>query len=348
MEAVMCDITALHYWRTRSDALGTDVGRGRAVPSRRSRPNIDTPSAATVEYLDSLSLAQDGKVCLLVSSASDRRILKNASITVLGTEVPSRSFVRAIGQVHVVAPELLFVMAANKLSLPRLLELGYELCGTYRMTSPRPTYNVEPLTCVASLRAYAQKAKGIRGCRAALHACKYLADGSASPAETALSIMFRLPLHFGGYGLGAPLLNHELALNETASRLLGGRGTIKPDFYWASARHPAEYDSSLYHSTREQASEDERRRNAYVALGMGVTVVRPRHLCQITLLDEIANAIRKNTGIRACRIPADYQERHDKLFQEVCRYWVDLYDRYPGAQDYLLESAALSGPVDPW
>ncbi|MGI6230114.1 MAG: hypothetical protein ACOYJL_04275 [Tractidigestivibacter sp.] len=344
----MCDISALHYWRTRSDAIGTSSGRVNAAPSRRSHPSIDIPTSATIKYLDSLGFVQDGEVSLLVSSPADRRVLKNTKVTVIGAEVPSRSFVRALGQVYVVSPELLFVMAASKLSFPRLLELGHELCGTYRMTSPHPTYNVEPLTSVAALRSYAQKAKGIRGRRSALLACKYIADDSASPAETALSIMFRLPLRYGGYGLGMPLLNHELTLNETASRLLGGRGAIKPDFYWAAARYPAEYDSSLYHSTREQSDVDERRRNAYAALGMGVTVVRPRHLCQIELLDGIAASVCKNTGIKTYHLPADYRALHESLFQEVCRYWTELHDRYPGAQDYLLESAAYSGPEGQW
>ena len=54
---------------------------------------------------------------------------------------------------------------------------------------------------------------------------------------------------------------------------------------------------------------------------MGVTVVKPRHLRRVDLLDEIAGAIRKNTGIRAYRLPANYAEAHYRLFIEACRYW---------------------------
>lgn len=348
MEAVICDITALNYWRTRSDSLGSSSSRGRAVPERRSHLEVDAPSAATVDYIKSLGLANDGDVHLLVGSSEQRRLLNGARVELIGSELPSRSFVRALAQIYTVSPELLFLMSARRLSFVELLELGHELCGTYRLTSPHVTYGVEPLSSVAALRNYAQKAKGIHGRGVALRACKYLADGSASPAETALSIAFRLPHRYGGYGLGNPLLNQEIPLNASASKLLGWQTTIKPDFYWKASHFPSEYDSGLYHSDREQADTDERRRNAYAALGMNVVVVRPRHLCSIDLLDEIANTIRKNIGLRLNHLPAGYAELHSNLFEEVFRYWIKIHDDFPGRQDYVFEASRLSEPVDPY
>lgn len=321
MEAILCDGSALHYWRTHVDATASTLGRGPFLPKRRGRLCVDAPSAAIVRDVKELGLCGDGTVCLLVGKTSSKRKLKGARVRVISSEVPSRSLVRVTGDLYVVTPELLFLMAASKMSLVRLLELGHELCGTYRMTGSGPTYNTEPLACVSSIRSYVKKAKGIRGRERALVACKYLADNSGSPAETALSIMFRLPLYYGGYGLGNPLLNHRITLNKGASRLLGGQMTIRPDFYWSRARYPVEYDGTLYHSTKAENDADERRRNAYAALGMGVTVVKPRHLRRVDLLDEIAGAIRKNTGIRAYRLPANYAEAHYRLFMEACRYW---------------------------
>lgn len=348
MEAVICGLTALDYWRKHADALGSPVSY-RAVPERRGKPKIDTPSAFTIQYLQNLGLTRGYEVDLLLPSEPQRRVLKGVHYRVISEELPARSFVRTRGQVYVVSPELLFLMAANKLSLAKLLELGHELCGTYRLTEPHVTYGVKPLTSASAIRTYVQRAKGVRGRAAALKACVWLADGSASPAETALSIMFRLPYRYGGYGLGSPLLNHKIPLNEGASTLLGGQSMMKPDFFWTTKKkYPSEYDSSLYHSAREQADSDERRRNAYAALGLGVTVIRPRHLCNIRLLDEIAASIRKNTGLRLGRLPADYQFRHSELFEEVFRYWIELRDSRPSTQEYLLGAYEYSEPRSPW
>ena len=348
MEAILCGLTALRYWRGRPDATMSMLGTGPLLPKRRAHLNVGAPTASIVRDVRDLNLGGDGPVCLLVGDRSSKRNLKGARITVISHEVPGRSLARVTDQVYVVAPELLFLMAAERLSLVELLELGHELCGTYRMTDPRPTYGVVPLTCVSSIRQYARKAEGLRRRRRALLACKYLADGSASPAETALSIMFRLPLRYGGFGLGNPLLNHEISLNEGASLLLGGQKTIRPDFYWSHARYPVEYDSTLHHSTKEENDADERRRNAYAALGMGVTVVRPRHMHRIDLLDEIASSIRKNTGIRVYHLPANYGEAHRKLFEEACRFWIHARERSFEEQGYVLEAALYSRPVDPW
>ena len=252
MEAVLSDTTALAYWRSHSDGLGDVLIPRRMAPKRKGRPSIDVPSTTTASDIASWGLADRENVHLLVTNKDDRRRLKGVSYIVCGSEFPANSFVRALGQVYVVRPELMFIQLAQQLSLAALLELGYELCGTYRL-GETPAYGMEPLTNTAAIRSYAQRAQGMRGQPAALQACQWLADGSGSPAETALSIMFRLPYRHGGYGLGKPLLNHEIKLNENAERILG-RKTMRPDFYWAEAKHPAEYDGRRYHSSDEQAS----------------------------------------------------------------------------------------------
>lgn len=348
MEAVICSASALEYWRKRSDALGSFSTMPAAVPARRSCVKVDLPSSELISYLNTLGYSSEGQVDLLLGSHDERRKLKGVRYRSISHELPSRSFVRDRGQVYVVTPELLFVMAAARLSFPRLLELGHELCGTYRVTKPQVTYGVQPLTSVSALRLYVQKVEWVQGKSAALKACQWIANGSASPAETALSVAFRLPYRYGGYGLGTPLLNQEIPLNETAIRLLGGQQQIKPDFLWTKRKHPAEYDSSLYHSEREQIEVDERRRNAYAAMGLSVTVIRPRHLCNRQLLDQIAIVIRKNAGIRLGRLPDDYEERHQALYQEVFRYWIELKESHPSKEDYLLGAAQYSEPHMPW
>lgn len=348
MEAVLCDISALEYWRSRSELLGSPDAPRNAVPRRRGRLRVDAPCASIARDLRQWGAVGEGTVHLLVGKQGLKRHLDGVCVHLLSTEVPAGSFVRVAGQVYVVCPELLFVMMAPRLSLIQLLELGHELCGTYRLLSDEEAvYDVRPLTNVSELRAFARKCRGMHGRSAALRALQWIADGSRSPAETALSIVFRLPYRHGGYSLGSPLLNHTISLNEAASRILG-RDTITPDLYWPGARHPCEYDSTQFHSTREQAEYDERRRNAYGAMGMGVTVFRPRHVLDGDLMDKMAASVRRNCHMRVHRRPDDYDQRHAALLDEVFRRWRTLRESSTDEAEYVTRSRILDVPVSPW
>ena len=347
MEAILNTTSALDYWRHHSESKGCSSFPCGSEPARKGPVRVCTPSAAIASDLASWGLANPDDMQLLVTSADMRRQLKGVSCMVCKGPFPANSFVRTLGQVYVECPELLFVLLAQSLPLVRLLEVGFELCGTYRMVDGSPAYGFEPLTSVARIRSYAPRAGNIRGAGAALSAAQWLLDGSGSPAETALAIVFGLPLRLGGYALGGFQLNAELQLNETAARLLG-RDTIRPDLYWEKAKHPAEYDSSCYHSGREQADYDERRRNAYAAMGMSVTVIRSRHIISFGRIDEIACTIRKNIGRKCFHVPSDYEYRKDALLAEAFRYWLELRDDYGTGDDFAVRAASWSAPPSPW
>ena len=349
MEAVICDISALNYWRSNSDPEGSFTPPRAYEPASKGRPQVDTPSASLVSDLASWGLVERDDVNLLVASAEDRRRIKGVSYIVLSMEVPASSFVRALGQVYVVSPELLFIQLARRLPLVELLEVGYELCGTYRLDAggEAATYNLKPLTSVSQLSSYARRAKGVYGRERAEQALQWLADNSASPAETALAIMFKLPRRLGGYGMGNLMLNHEIKLNENAASILG-RPTIRPDLFWIEAKHPAEYDGNLFHSSSEQQEYDERRRNAYMAMGMSVTVFRPRHMCNINLMDEMAEAVRKNIGARHREPPKNYAILHRELFYQVFRFWTKLNDEYGAGRHFEEMARRFAAPETPW
>ena len=347
MEAVISDMSALAYWRNHSfDASGCFLPRN-LEPKRRGVPVIDAPSKALADDIASWTSLDRNDLHLLVSSPDKRRVIHGVTCSVCSTAVPKGSFVRALGTAYVVAPELLFIQLARHLSLAELLRVGYELCGTYRLDGEAPHYGVDPITSVSKLKSYAQRATDLPGSAKALQATKWLAEGSGSPAETALAIMFTLPYRYGGYNLGSPLLNHRIVLNDTAAHIMG-RPSMRPDLFWQDAKHPVEYDGPLYHSTREQAEYDERRRNAYAAMGMSVTVVTSRHLCNLDLLDEVVAIIRKNTGIRQRKLPASYAIEHYALFTEVFEYWTALKSEHPDNDEFALMAARYAAPAEPW
>ena len=349
MEAILSDITALTYWRTDSDALGNPSARNTALPERRGVVAPAAPTVSGVADLQMWGLIEEStpEIHLLVTDRNQRRHIEGVKFTVQSGAVPKGSFLRVRGQVYAVCPELLFVQLAARLSTVELLEVGYELCGTYRMVNGTPVYWQDPLTSVSKLRSYAQRAKGMRGRAKAEQATRWLADNSASPAETALAIMFKLPLRLGGCALPDFQLNRELALNAAAAHIFG-RDYLRPDFFFLHGKHPSEYDSARYHDAGEQAEFDERRRNAYNAMGMSVTVFRPRHLVNADLFDDMVASIRRNTGTRLQAPPANYDQAHRDLFYEVFRYWNDLKDDLGTGEEFAQRAAAWSEPKLPW
>ena len=320
MQAIICGPTALDYWRSCSSPLGGVEQIWEYAPARKGPVQLDTPSAAIVADVASIVNADSDNVHLLVTSKSMNRDIKAARFTTCVGPFPTGSFARVHQQVYAAVPEFTFLLLARTLSLVELLEVGYELCGTYRIIDGQPEYGCQPLTSVSRLRAFANRASGIRGYSTALQACQWLLDGSGSPAETALSIAFKLPYRKGGYGLRGFVLNYELELNDSASYILGRR-TMRPDLFFVQARHPVEYDGPMFHSGRDSMARDERRRNAYSAMNMAVSVFQPRHLTDFTLFDEMIRAIRTQTGQRQNRVPARYELDKYVLLSEVFRFW---------------------------
>ena len=124
-----------------------------------------------------------------------------------------------LNDVLVSTPELALVQAATQeKNLVALLELGWELCGSYRTarTSLQPAYQVEPLTTTKALRDFVSRNASLDGAGKVARILPYFADGSASPRETKLALILGLPMMHGGQGLGIPSMNHEVPANGAA------------------------------------------------------------------------------------------------------------------------------------
>ena len=78
---------------------------------------------------------------------------------------PRGSFVRIARNVLASSPELCFVQMASELSLPALIRLGFELCGTYGVaTVGKADFRFErPFTTPARLARFLDKAANMPG-----------------------------------------------------------------------------------------------------------------------------------------------------------------------------------------
>lgn len=199
-----------------------------------------------------------------------------------------------------------------------LLELGYELCGSYqtRRTGTSSAYQVEPLSSIHALADFATRNPSLRGATKAAKTLRYLADNSASPRETKKAILLGLPMMYGGYGLGIPRMNYEVKANP-AARALTGKSCFRCDLCWPEAKLDVEYQSRESHSGEEKRIEDSRRTNALASMGWTVVSVTNDELDSLVATDAIADRIRKHLGKRSQVRVANHHSRKLKLRRQL-------------------------------
>ena len=206
-----------------------------------------------------------------------------------------------------------------------LIAVAYEITGSYCLApwSERScVYGIEPLTTVEELAGYAMAARAVesRGAARALRLLPFVREGSASPRETDLAIMFALPSVRGGLGLDGFRLNKEIELAGRAAELLG-HSSIRADFLWKGrgGRRDvmAEYESNEWHLTSKAIDRDARRREAVVSSGYAVHRITNEQLHDaghlLTLAEEIACELGRNRHRPSKRMLDRYAFVHDKI-----------------------------------
>lgn len=311
--------------------------RSLAWPGRPMPLPSTSPSASALDYLEARGIITAKDAHLLVASPSDRRNTRGITCHCTGAPLPRGSLFpiishgRIIDGAFVCSPELALAQMSSQLDSLTLLRLCLEACGTYRLIDCDAHYGCEPLTSCSLLGRYAKSAQGLKGHVPLGTAARLCADNCGSPAEAAIYLALSLPLAKGGYELPKPELNPTLDLSRESATVLG-HGSITPDGLWKPARgassrrlgrgaHPYEYDSKQYHSEMQRAEIDQRRRNAYVTLGMSVTVFYPEHLKNPYLFDALVGGIRKCTGFRTYHLPDDYHTKRLKLMTALFHSW---------------------------
>ena len=206
---------------------------------------------------------------------------------------------------YVSSPELCFVQLACELPLVKLIEIGYELCGGYRLDthndSKRGFHDDLPLTNVARLSAFVEKTEKLKGRVNAMRALRHIADNSKSPRETILSMLLTLPNKFGGYGFYKPVLNSRIDVPMLKNK----KGQVKTyfcDLYWPEAKVDVEYDSDDYHTQPEQMAKDAIKKNDLTSLGIKVFTVTSKQVASRDEMQKIAEQLSKALGKRL-RLP---------------------------------------------
>jgi len=222
--------------------------------------------------------------------------------------MPERCLVNIGDGLLVASPELCFFQMASKLSFVKLIELGYELCGTYSFILPEDVsadeeieasretaYNLVQLTNKKKLTAFVAQMPGKHGKKKATRALKYIIDGSGSPMETILAILLVLPINLGGYGFPLPEMNRRIN-PKAAMRKGASKQYYKCDLCWKDFNVAVEYDSYLYHSDSTGIAGDSIKRGDLALSGIDVITVTNRQINSVGEFGKVAKQIASKLG----------------------------------------------------
>ena len=304
--------SALEYWRK---ALVKDALVGKRVYHGKL-PN-KPPIAKELRFANPWGLSMP--LHILVGSKNARKATGGLECHICSEQLPSGSLILAAPGLAVSSPELCFLQMANEFSLIKLIMLGFELCGTYRLDPvndpERGFRDDQPLTTVAKLDSFVDKAIGLKGRTNARRALQYIADNAASPRETALTLLLTLPYRLGGYGFPLPLLNCRIDVKTNAKRT-ANKTRLYCDLYWPDKQVDVEYDSDAYHAKPDRIARDAIRRNALISVGVTVITVSRTQIINTGELRKVAEVLSKLLGKRL-QYPKKFLLQHALLRKEL-------------------------------
>lgn len=232
--------------------------------------------------------------------------------------IPERSLIKIADGIWICAPELVFVQMATCIGRMALIELGFELCGTYR--TPRSgapsSYDSPALTSAAALEGFLARTASIPGERRVRRCVKRIADGAASPREAKLFVLLSFPKSMGGYGLGQPVMNLSIPTDEEAFAICR-KSHLKCDITWPGTKIDLEYQSRFAHEGEQARISDSRRANALAAMGWTVIGITNEEMDSISACDALADRLRSELKIRKRPEPHQYERLKNILRWEL-------------------------------
>lgn len=248
--------------------------------------------------------------CPLHVMSFSRRLwsISDAVVHFFSAGIPGSSFYRLEGvcglDAYVASPELAFLQSASQMDWCSLVRLGYSLCSQYRIDRLGNLARSIPLTDVGSLTRYVNAVSGFPGRRRAKEALKVVANGAASPRESALTQLLSAPLNRGGYALPLPVLSYQIETKVTM-RQCSSKSFYVADLCWPDSKLVVEYDSEEWHCNPTKMAEDARKRADLSYMGYEVFTVTNSQMRSLRDMDLLASLLRKRLG-RSAYQPSSY------------------------------------------
>ncbi len=272
-----------------------------------------------------------------------RAYRKTLRTTLLRKDLPAKALIWISSACCIASPEFTVIQLAAQLDKISLAQLIMELTGFYslpptntstsshaRQNDERTVYQIPPVTTLVRIRDCARHIRMMRGKRTLDAALGIALERSASPAESILAIMFRLPLEQGGYGMGTPLLNPQVDVPE-AQREFVSQKCYYPDVFFPDCLADLEYESTSFHldpmtanwtqgelkiwraQKMHKAEKDRMRAREMEALGLRVIPVMWNDLLIRGGLDRVAWALARRMEDMQLLNAEDYMRQLDSF-----------------------------------
>lgn len=138
---------------------------------------------------------------------------------------------------------------------------------------------------------------GAKQARIALH---HAIEGSRSPMETVVILLFTLPVKMGGCGLPAPEVNVRIQIPPYLQHALG-KPYVVVDLCWRDVRIILEYDSYLWHSTAFAVDSDSTRNEGLRDMGWMVRSVTAGMLANDGMRRHLVSKVMERFGRKTPR-----------------------------------------------
>jgi len=321
--------TALAYWSSplaRSLAVVLDAQQA-AEALASSQKRVHDSLLASVQHMQPFRHLP-ASFDILVRTDSERRQTHRANFRCVSGSIPDGALAELSGlrlysngelcRVLVSTPEFCFVQMARYLNEIELMELGFELCGTYAIYPPgRNGLGKRPaLTTPEQLESFANKCSGLSCVNRARNAARRVVANSRSPKESQLTLLATLPRRLGGFALPRPLLNESQPVDPHVARVLEAP-YITPDLYWPDINTVIEYDSDTDHSDESSRMVDSRKRNAYDLLGIRHISLTYEQFKDLGTVSSILEDISRRFGIKRRPMNADQLIKREELHRQL-------------------------------
>lgn len=278
------------------------------------------PSASCLRELDlrgaRVEATEERPLHVLVSSAASRVRSRRLRCHVWSTELPEGALYQLTDQVLIASPGFCLQQMSARSSLARGAAVGMEICGLYAR-SPRAPGGFRARPPLEGAAQMAERLEGSHGygARRAREALAYVLDGSRSPMETVVVLLFTLPVECGGCGLPRPCLNMRVEIPPALQAALG-KPYLVVDLCWPEWDTILEYESYLWHRARSRVDADNARNEGLRDLGWMVRSLTAGMLLNDDVLDELVGKVAARAGRR---LPDDgsLRARRHELVREL-------------------------------
>lgn len=250
---------------------------------------------------------------VLVPSARERMRCKGVVPHVWSSPLPEGALYQLTPEVLLASPQFCLQGISARNRLVKAVVTAMEICGGYGRTPHAKDgfFRRHPLARLTELREHFDHNHGY-GAKKARRVLRHAVEGSRSPMETVVILLFTLPVEMGGCGLPAPEVNARIEIPPDLQAALG-KPYVVVDLCWRGVRIILEYDSYLWHSTTIAVDSDSTRNEGLRDLGWMVRSVTAGMLTNDRMRRHLVSKVMERFGKKLPPTPQFDQLQHDLI-----------------------------------